>query len=228
MTRDELVDFTKSLLFEDSATSGLGTTAQFQTHIDIANKTIWQRAVKAAPSLFETRSADLTYSTATGYYDLSAMETNAGVYLPSRVFVRLSAYSSGRDPYFLLEPLDGDERHVAGRGEFASPGAPVAYYLEGERLYLAPRPSSNQTLQIVYVPNLPTMSGATQALGGKTVLTTYHPLVAYEAATVLAAKDEASTGEWRRLRDEMMKQMLAHLSRRQRQRPHSIREVPFA
>lgn len=219
MTRDDLIDFTKHLLSEDAATSAIATTANIQTTVDLANKKVWAEAVKQSPSLFEKRSGDLSYVAATGYYDLSTLESNAGLHLLTRAYIKSGDY------YYVLQPFDPNERFRAGPEGLSV--TPIGFYLEGEKLYLVPKPSQNQTLQLCYVANLATMSGSTVALGGVTSLTMFHPLVAYEAALTLGVKDEARITDLKLLRDELRRSLMQHLSRRQVRLPRAIREVPF-
>jgi hypothetical protein len=219
-TREDLVTYVKHLLFEDAATTSLASLVNIQTTIDVANRTVWALAVKTRPSLFEKRSADLTYAPATGYYDLTSLEDGSGLYLLSRVHLKVS------DTYYALHPFDGNERLRTGpEGVYGV--SPVGYLQEGERLYLLPKPSENKTIQLTYIPQLAPMTTGTSALGGVRALTPYHPLVAYEAALTLAVKDEADPVGLKLQRDELRKQMIQHLSRSQLQRPRGIREVPF-
>lgn len=214
MTRDELVTYTKHLLAEDAATTALASDANFQSTVDIANKTVWQTALDAAPSIFETRSVDLTYVPSVGY-NLASLESNAGIYELKRVYLK-----NGSN-YLPLTQFAADEHHIVN----ATSGGVCGYYVEGEYLYLVTKPTENKTLRLIYLPNLPTMAGSTQALGAKTALTTFHPLVAYEAALVLGVKDEAAISGLKLVRDEMKKALVRHLNRR---RVRHVKEVPFA
>lgn len=224
MTRDEVATLAKNLLFESGATTGLGSSTETNALVEAANKKVWMQAVQASPSAFEVRSADLSYVSATGFLSLLSID-GEGVYDVRRVYVKISSISDSVDPWLKLERLHGEERHRLGRAYYASPIVPSGYYLEGENLYLAPKVSSNQTLQVIYVPNVSDLSATEEVLGGVTTLRPFHPLVAYEAALTLAVKDEANLSGIKLLRDEMKGEMLRHLSRR---RVRNIREVPFA
>jgi hypothetical protein len=226
VTRTELVAYTKHLIFENAATTAVASDTDLESTVDNANKKVWRYCVKQAPSLFEERVEDLPYSSDLGYLDLPGVDER-GVYLLSRVLVNASQYlpSSG-DPYITLEPLDGAERFAFGRNVIGGRGyVPGGYYLEGERLHVVPA-TGNLTLQLVFIPNLAAMAAETKALNGK--LEPFHELVALEAAIVLAVKDEANVSGLVLLRNESKKDLVLHLTKRQRQRPKVIREVPFA
>ena len=218
--REQIIAYVKHLLFEDAATTSIATLANLQTSVDVANRTVWQLAVRTAPSLFETRTGDIAYDASVGYYDLTTLENNAGAYMLSRAWIKWSGY------WYPLEPMDTNDR-VRVIPEGVQGVVPLGYYLEGEKLYLVPKPSDNQTLQFTYIPNLGTMTTGTSALNGVRALTMYHPLVAYEAAIVLGLKDEGDMRGLIGIRNEMRSNMLQHLSRRNLRRPRVIREVPF-
>jgi hypothetical protein len=225
VTRDDIVAYTKHLIFENAATTGIGSDADIELTVDKANKKVWRYCVKQAPSLFEERVEDLPYSSELDYLDLAGVDER-GIYLLSRVLVKAAQYlSTSGDPYILLDPLDGDERFAAGRNLVGSAAfIPRAYYLEGEHLHVVPQ-VGDIALQLIYIPNVATMTAETKALNGK--LEPFHELVALEAAIVLAVKDEASLAGLVLLRNEAKKDLVMHLSKRQRQRPKVIREVPF-
>jgi hypothetical protein len=224
VTRDEAAELAKNLLFESGATTGIGSSTEINALVDAANKKVWAQACQTSPSTFEVRSPDLPFVSATGFLSLLDVD-GEGVYDVRRVYAKVSSVSDSVDPWLKLERLDGEERHRLGRAYYASPFIPSGYYLEGENLYLAPKVSSNQTLQIVYVPNVSDLSATEEVLGGVSTLKPFHSLVAYEAALNLAVKDEANLSGIKLLRDEMKGEMLRHLSRR---RVRNIREVPFA
>ena len=219
-TREDILAYVKHLLFEDASTTSIGSLANLQSTVDVANKTVWQLAVRTAPSLFETRTGDITYNANTGYYDLTQLESGNGVYMLSRAWIKWSGY------WYPLEPMDTNDR-VRVIPEGVQGVVPLGYYLEGEKLYLVPKPSDNQTLQFTYIPNLGTMTTGTAALNGVRSLSMFHPLVAYEAAIVLGLKDEGDMRGLIGIRNEMRANMLQHLSRRNLRRPRVIREVPF-
>lgn len=219
-TREDCIEYVKHLIFEDAASTSIASLANIRTTVDVANRTVWLAAAKASPSLFEKRSADLTYSTATGYYDLTSLESGSGFHLLTRAYIKVDGN------YYALEPFDNNERlRIAPEG--LSGITPMGFYLEGEYMYLVPKPSNNQTLQLCYVPHLATLTTGTALLGGVRSLAQFHPLVAYEAALTLVIKDEGDAAGIKYLRDQMYKQMMQHLSRRQMRRPHCIIERPF-
>ena len=219
MTRAEAVTHIKNLLFEDAASTGIATTAQFNTTVDIANQAVWHKAVALAPSMFTTTSADTTYSASTGYFDV----VPTTYFLVTRVDIKVGTEWMALDPSFPQDQAYMDATSVQPAGV-----TPVGYWMDGTRLKLLPRPASDQTIRIVYVPALPALGGDADVLLAAR-MPEFHSLVAYEAAMVLAAKDEASATfqAVKVIRDELYKSFLRHLSRRSAFRSHSIREVPF-
>jgi hypothetical protein len=221
VTRAEAATYIKHLLFEDAATTGLASTAQLNLTIDAANVAVWQRASIRQPSLFSETPADLTYVAATGYHDLSALTV-----VPSTLNL-VSVLSGGR--YYPIEEMKVTEKDKV---DLYSPvpgsSIPVAYWLDGERLKFIPAPASNLTFRLNYVGRPTPMTGdADKLLLGKMV--EWHLLVCYEAALVLAIKDEAD-GMFRGIkfvRDEMRESLDRWLGKRSNARPHFIREVAF-
>jgi hypothetical protein len=212
VTGAELQAYTKHLLFEEAATTALATPTNLGLTVSIANQKVWHEAVKANQSFF-TERAELTCYADPGYVDLLTINPD-GVYLFTNVLLK------DGDDWIPLDPVVPQDGHIFGAGS-----RPAGYYLEGDRLYLAPTQSGDAELRISYIPELGALVDASPALGGK--LATYHPLVAYEAALVLAVKDEARADGWKFVRDELLGQMKKHLARRQTQRPRSIRAIPY-
>lgn len=226
MTLSELETFVKNITGEDATvgTSSLFTTAQLDAVINVAQRHIWEEAVKTNQSLFTERSADKTFVAATGYYDYSgtALNTN-GVYLITGLEYKYQSV------YYSVRPVDKQDRFLYedSSGLSLTSDIPACHYFEGEKLYLAPAPLVSQTIRFSFIPNLADLSsGSTVAMGGK--LTSYHHLIGYEAAAILLAKDESKFAqEWRDRKDEGLKQMRMHLSRRTSQEPRRVRFEPY-
>jgi hypothetical protein len=212
VTGAELQAYTKHLLFEEAATTALATPTNLGLTVSIANQKVWHEAVKANQSFFTERK-DVTIAASLGYVPFTALDAD-GAYLVTNVLLK-----DGED-WLPLDPIVPQDGHVFGTGS-----RPAGYYIEGDRLYLAPTQSSDAELRVSYIPELGALVDTAPALGGK--LVTYHPLVAYEAALVLAVKDEARADGWKFVRDELLGQMKKHLARRQTQRPRSIRAIPY-
>lgn len=225
MLLSELRDLVKNITFEDQASSGLFSTAQLDSCINIASQWFYRECVKQAQSLFTVKSSALTFVAATGYYDYSGETVNlAGIYLITKVEVLVGS------EYVPVAPernVEADKfKNVNGLNLATNSSFPAMYYQDGELLYFAPAPASDLTFKISYVPNLLDLSSAADdALYEK--LSSFHHVIAYQAAIHLLAKDEAKTAEWRVLRDESMRQLTQHLSRRSSQEPRKVRYEPY-
>lgn len=215
MTRDDALTFAKHLLFEDAASTGIGSTTNLNNTIDVANRAVWRKAVSLAPSVFTTTSADLSYIGATGYYDLTSA---LNPYIISRVDLKFGG------SYVPLEPSAPQEQGRYNQTVAVTAGVtPVSYWLDGSKLKMLPGTATDQTFRIVYVPTLAALSaGSSVLLGG--ALVEFHDLVCYEAERILRAKDEAPD-VFKDIRADLYRDFTRHLSRRSTYRPHNIVEV---
>ena len=217
MTRAEAVTFVKHLLFEDAATTGIASTANLNTTIDLANKSIWRKAISQQPSAFATRST-VSYVAANDGYDLS---TSLKPYIIMRVEVNNGGSWLPVEPVAFNEQEDYDSTYNQPQG-----GYPSFYVVEGQTLRLLPRPATDQSVRLTVVPAYVALAAdATELLSGK--FTEFHDLVCYEAERILRAKDEAPD-VFKPIRDEMKRDFMRFLGTRTTYRPHTISEVPFA
>ena len=227
MTRSECVTMVTDLLFENNAavSSALFTAAEINRVVDHANQKVWRECVSDNASFWTKRSASLTFTGSNVYYDFSGTAVDAdGIY--DITYVEQNYNGS----WIEIPPGKPNDRRLT---ELAWPVAsglvvPSIYYLEGEKLYVSPQIPGNFTFRMEYVPNLPALAAdATALLGGK--LSTFHPLVGYEACLTFSAKDEGKTQGMMimKLRDEMRSQLKTFITSRPKHRGPQISFRPY-
>lgn len=216
MTREEVVALVREALNEDAATSALVTQPQLETRVNIANRKTWVEAVKAQQGPWTIRSADLTHAASTNSTDYDALSTS-GVYMVSDVRLK---FGDRWVPLIPRVPQDARDPTIS-----VQPFFPDGYILEGGVLLLDPPPSSDQTIRISYIPNLPILAAGDQVLAGQFPM--FHELVAYECIVALLVKDKEDPKGYGALRDELKAEFKKHLSRKNSQAPRAIRHVPY-
>lgn len=185
MDLDALVVWVKQLINKKPATSaddtGDPSNATIKAFINVARNELYNRMAAQFPTRFST-NVDGTY---TG----GAMQ----VTMPTSLFGRqiLSVFWYATD---ISTAMPMACRNIAELPNMPGiSGTPVAYVVEGTRIYLRPIPSANMNLRYVYVPALTALSSGTDTPSEFPI--DQHALIGTLAAAKIAARNMDTTAD---------------------------------
>lgn len=223
-TRAEIVTIAKTLL--DEVSDDFWSASQQNDLANMANKKVYRILTRVNPELFLSTKS-WTWPSATESITLTA-----------------SDYFN-EEPYKVLEVAETENNSAPGSSNLPHQWIPIrftertkwhhqeldhrklagtisrGYVLQGDKMYVAPIPESDQYIHVAWVPKLTELSAAgTEVLNGKAEM--FGDAVAYCLAYLMDAKQEGQNKHVTELWYSAVKEMEGQARTRQLQRPRRV------
>ena len=221
-TRAEITTIAKTLL--DESSDDFWSTDQQEDLANMANKKVYRILTRVNPELFlSTKSwtwpggSESITLTASDFFNEEPYKVLEVAETPS------NSSPSTSNRAFQWIPIRFTERTKWNHHEWDKLAGTVSrgYVLQGDKMYVAPIPDSDQFIHVAWVPKLTELSAAgTEVLNGKAEM--FGDAVCYCLAYLMDAKQEGQNKHVTELWYSAVKEMEGQARTRQLQRPRRV------